>query len=224
MFAGTDRAWAANSVSRLEELDTKTYTVSYKGKAHDAGYRDYLSTSAITKKPTQVKSSNPGVATASVVKKDGVGPNGKAIYYLRVTLKKAGTTKLTFRHNGTNYALNYVVTAYANPLASLKIGSKDYASYLNLGKLGKLCDIGSSSSVPVKGFTGKLVAKPKAGWAVTRIEVQSGGTQTEVANGGKVSGAPVLTFYFKHKATGQFEGIGLVASKAPSLKAARVAL
>ena len=221
LFAGAGQAWAV-SYSTFGAFGGKACTVSYKGKAHDLGYRVYVPTEAQGEKPTNIKSSNAAVATAKAVKFQAAAGS---VYHLRVTLKKAGTTKLTFKHNGKSYAVKYVVKSYTNPLSTFKVGSKDYASYFNPKKLGKGCDTSSTSSVAVEGFSGKASVKAKSGWKINYMSMHSnviamGGFK----NGDKLDNMGQLDISLTNKKTGQVQFLYLIASKAGQLQAASVRL
>ena len=221
LFAGAGQAWAV-SYSSFDTLGGKACTVSYKGKAHDLGYRMYVPTEAWGEKATNIKSSNSAVATAKAVKAQAAAGS---VYHLRVTLKKAGTTKLTFKHNGKSYAVKYVVKSYTNPLSTLKVGPKDYASYFNLKNLGKGCDTSSTSNVAVEGFSGKASIKAKSGWKINFMTMHSnviamGGFK----NGDKLDNVGQLDISLTNKKTGQVEFLYLMASKAGQLQAASARL
>lgn len=207
---GVNRAWAGGDDS-LDVLSAKTYTLSYKGKAHDTGHRDYFPTEAMDKKITSVKSSKKAIATAKACKM--MQCDGSAVYYLRVTLKKAGTTKISFKHNGKSYAVRYRVKKYANPLGSLKVGSRDFVSYCNLGKLDGNCSYASNANVPVSAFSGKVRVKVKSGWKINQIIVYPKNSGSKVIkNGRKVKDAWQLGVLLENKKTGQVENLYLSAS------------
>lgn len=213
---GARQAWAGGNPD-LESLKDKTFTLSYKGKTHDMGYRDYYSSEAGYSKITKVKSSNAKVATAKARKMKSY--DGKTVYYLRVTLKKAGTTKLSFKHDGKKYVATYKVKNFVNPLKSLKVGSKDYVSYCDRKKLGRYCYYASETDVPVKAFSGKVVAKAKSGWEIDSIITYPQGPLKVIKNGGKAKNAGQLGILLTNMKTGQFEGFYLKASASKQLRA-----
>ena len=225
-LASAERAWAGGNPG-LDALMDKPFTLSYKGKAHDMGYRDYYAASATGGKITQVKSSNKAVAAAKVMKqkmKDYQTGKTKTIYYLRVMLKKAGTTMLSFTHNGRSYSSTYTVKKYVNPLSSLKVGSRNFASYANPSKLGKYCYYASTVNVPVKSFSGKVKVAAKSGWKIDQILAYPEGAPYKVIkNGGKVKDARQIGVMLTHKKTGQWEAIYMTASRSASNSAVRTA-
>lgn len=218
---GVGKAWAGGN-PMLENLGKKTFTLSYKGKAHDLGYRDFYSGKVAGKKITDVKSSNKKVATAKVLEQSY---DGNTNYYLRVTMKKAGTTKISFKHNGKKYATKFVVKKYSNPISSLKVGSTEYASYCDPGKLGTSCYYASPTNVPVKAFAGKVSVKPKSGWKVTSILTYPKDVgYKEIKNGGTTKSTEMLGVLLENNKTGQFEGFYLNAAKASQLRATAMSL
>ncbi len=166
---GASQAWAGAQPSspRLEDLGGKTYTVSLKTAAQykDNGLRQYQS----VKKPyvaiSDANSSNTSVATTWVDSYD-IG-DGKTIYVLKVQIKKTGKTKITYTFAGKKHTVTYIVKKYTNPLKSLKVGKKNYASLMNPKAIAHGGDTASAASLN-DPFTGKITIKLKKGWKIKK--------------------------------------------------------
>lgn len=185
---GASKAWAGGQPDspRLEDLTHKTYTISYKGKGVDSGYRQYQSVKAYSKKISNAKSSDTSVATVEV---QAFKANGKRFYVLGVYVKKTGTTNISFKWGSKAYTVKYKVVPYANPVKSIKIGSKDFTKKF----APKALTWGSDSvmaGTSANSYSGKVVIKPAKGWTVKRIWCWKNASSTSpkfVKNGAKVS-------------------------------------
>lgn len=118
------------------------------------GFGDY----GVDYKITGLKSSNKKVIAVS-----SKYSNGATSIYINV--KKAGKATVSFKakvgNKTYNYKCKFVVTNYANPLKSIKIGKVNYTS--KFSKRGHLYLPGK------KNISGKLVIKPKKDWKITDL-------------------------------------------------------
>lgn len=71
----------------------------------------------VPSKVKALKSSKKSVATVTQSKD---GTNG---YYIRMNLKKAGTTTVSFKYKSKTYKTKVIVKKYVNPVSSIKIGN-----------------------------------------------------------------------------------------------------
>jgi len=100
-----------------------------------------------TKKITNAKSSNTKVATVKILKQ------GKYTT-LRVIMKKAGKTKITYKLGGKKKSATLYVKKYKNPVKQFKVGSTDYASKFDKARY-------AYSDTKLKGV---VKITPAAGW------------------------------------------------------------
>ena len=178
-------ALAAGDINLDSTKSGCTYTVIYYPDKADAGMDVWNMYSGKHKAVTSVKSSNKKVAT---VKLD----QGKKSFSL--TVKKAGKTKITYKYKGKKFAIVFKAVKYRNPVASLKVGKKQYASAFSKRPIS---DLGLSG--------GKLVVKAASGWTFMSAvagDFRTGATM-RIGNGKKVSAdADYIDIAMKHKKTG----------------------
>ena len=129
---------------RISVGDFKGTTTTELGRYESYNY--YAKKGTVKK----VKSSNKKVATASV--------KGN---YLVVKPKGVGTATISFKYKGKSRKAKIKVYAYENPAALFKVGSQDYTSYYNDGRMMN------------GNATGKVQIKPAAGWKIKGIETVS---------------------------------------------------
>ena len=188
---GASQAWAGAQpeTPRLENLTAKSsYVVSFKDKGIDYGYRQYQSIKVPGRKISNVKSSNPKVATIQL---DHHVYSGTHVYSINVTIKKAGTTKLSFKWGGKKYNIKYIVKKYTNPVKAFKIGSKDFASRFApkaLTHAGMYVSMGSKAT----SYNGKVQIQPAKGWKISKIWYWGNNKLRFIKNGGTVSKAQTL--------------------------------
>lgn len=117
---------------------------------------------------SKVKLSNSKVLKVKVEK------FGDAHHYLVLTTKKAGTSEISLdaKVNGKTHKIKCVVKVikYKNPLKSLKIGSKNYASKF------KNSESPTWSSSGTDKIKGKLNIVPNKGWKISKIVVRNTST------------------------------------------------
>ena len=181
---GSSPALAKDDINIAKMKTTVTYSFIYYAASQDADM-DVWQLYTKSGKVTNVKSSNKAVATAKATK------NKKKI---NLTLKKAGTTKLTFKCKGKSYNVKVVVAKYLKPVKSLKVGGTEYASSLQRRPL---------STVPLT--SGKLSVQANSGWKFVSASYYSNTTETvkKVANGKRVpKSADYLYVNMRHKKTG----------------------
>ncbi|MDO4400691.1 MAG: hypothetical protein Q4D27_07075 [Coriobacteriia bacterium] len=185
---GAGSAWAGTSeYSSLVTDHAKhtTFKVLYHKGAVGAQSNEYEFYEERGKVIKNLKTSNKKVA--------------KVKYYdsrhaFKVTIKKAGTAKVTFKYRGKKYCFKFVAKTYTNPFKTLTIGSTSYRS------LFKYTDDGFMEA----NLSGALKAKASKYWTIKWIEVafENGATQ-RVGNGDYLSGdIECLTFKLKNKKTG----------------------
>ena len=196
LSVGAGKAWAGAQPGDLAIENLKgTVVVSLKSKAEypDGGYRQYQSSKNPNKAISAAKSSNKKVAT---VKANKSTYNGSTYYWLTVQIKKAGTTKITYKFGGKKYSVKYKVKNYVNPLKKLKIGSKNYASKFNPKALSSGSDLAVASvgSMP----KGKVSIKLKSGWKFVKGWYWKNNTMKYFKNGGKIpSGCQAIYLWVK---------------------------
>ena len=203
---GTGKAWAGSTPS-IEDLRVKTYTLSYKGIDLDVGYRSFSSTKAPKKAITKAKSSNKKVATVKVGKSGGM-------YYLRVNLKAAGKSKISFTHNGKKYACTFVVKNYVNPVKSLMIGESDYAVLFDLDRMKYRSGFGIEADVLLRNLNGKVSVKPAGGWKVGKVvsvTYKNKKPMKTIKNGATVKDANSVQVQMVNKKTKAIEWLNLYA-------------
>ena len=122
-----------------------------------------------------------------------------------VTLKKTGTTKISYVHAGKKHTVKYIVKKYVNPIKSLTVGGKNYASCFAASKLKGSATGAFQAATNASAFTGKLKVTPKAGWKVTGIYRSTSSGMAKVKNGSTVKKETFLQIELKNKKTGQVE-------------------
>lgn len=166
LFSGVGEAWA--NPRDIASLKGTVKVSMYKtGKTYIT--YGYAGNSAIK----SAKSSNKKVAT---VKAD----NSSLKYgysQLAVSLKKAGSTKLTFKYKGKKHVVKYKVYKYKNPVKTFKVGTKNYASGFR----------STPDCSPARVVYGKVKVKPASGWKLKGISacLEKGGVKA-VKNGYKI--------------------------------------
>ena len=164
--AGVGQAWAGGTPPiTLDDMAKKSFATSFKGTKSATGYRSYSSMKSPHKKVSNAKSSNKKVATVAA---DSFTAGGKTYYSLSVTIKKRGTTTISFKWGKKNYKVKYMVKKYANPVKAFKVGGKDYAKLFAPSKQTYDSDAASGAAAASK-FTGKLQITPAKGWKVRGI-------------------------------------------------------
>ena len=115
LMMGAGTAWAGGGKDIAKFKGKVVTTIVHKGDPE--AYGDYKG----GKKVTAVKSSNKKVATVKIV-------DGGSYNYILITKKKAGTTKITYKLAGKTKTVTFKVYKWKNPVKTLKLGSKNYAS------------------------------------------------------------------------------------------------
>ena len=188
MGARTAYAGGANDITTFKG---KT-TVVFLQKNQMLAYSDMKS----GKKLTSAKSSNKKVATIKAMKADG------GYTYLLLTMKKAGTTKITYKLAGKKKTVTLKVVKWKKPVKSFKIGSTNYASKYK-----------KSSFFQTKTDIGGQTVKVKAarGWKVKKISYYAGGDSLKkIKNGKKLpSGTTYVCVDLKNKKTNAVETVAL---------------
>lgn len=157
---------------------------------------------------TKCKSSNKQVATVKVTKyapEDHGGYTIPGYYTLSVTLKKAGTTKITYYYKGKKHTATFKVQKYVNPIKSFKLGSKEYKKCFNAKNLFMNPRVGYPTTLSTGKIQGKLKITPASGWKINRIYYGSEQTNNveRIKNGATVS--KNFTVEMKNKKTGFIE-------------------
>ena len=232
LSSSVETAWAGGG-SALEDIYSGTVKTTVVKNPPNAYLNSiyYYSQKNASQKPTAVKSSNPSVVSAKVqtIKGYSSGSYTSPDYYpLVVTVKKAGTATLAFKHAGKVHKVKFIVTNYENPVKSLKVGSKEYADSLNVKSLVARSNSMMYSTTAQTNATGKVVVKPKSGWKLCSLA--SG--LTKLKNGTSKTSAWNLDVALKNTKTGVIEQFHLQQpiptyvsqGTGSSLKAASVAL
>ena len=229
MAVSTETAWAGGGTS-LESIYSGTVQTAYVKGASNSPCNNiyYYSLENSGKKPSNVKSSNSSVLTAEVMTTGGQTYGSYKVpksYPLVVHLKKAGTATLTFKHAGKSHKVKFVVKNYENPVKSLKVGKKNYASLFNVKNItmrsrADLYPVNTKSNPK-----GKVSVKAKKGWKL--VSLKSG--ITTLKNGKSKANLNQLDLEFLNKKTKVVESFHVQMpyrqmSADSSLKAASVAL
>ncbi|MBQ8527073.1 MAG: hypothetical protein IJ429_01245 [Lachnospiraceae bacterium] len=188
------------------------YRTSKSGTSNTSIYISNLKKSATIKK-SSVKSSDKKVATINYLNKDTYNStynykyyngskdntykNSYANYYISLSLKKAGTSTISYKLDGKTYKTKVTVKNYTNPLKSVKISG---ISGNLAGKLKKQNSAKAKLKKSPKNATVKLTANKN--WKITGVSLstvkkikQDGGTSYSTQeqysyyayNGGKSS-------------------------------------
>ncbi len=132
---------------KAEAAETAIVYFAPNGNTASKQYKLYF-----TSKISNPKSSNKNVATASVKKE-------KDAWVLTVSLKKAGTTAISYTYTGSGYTnkIKLTVKKYTSPVESLKIGKTTLTSkYKN------------SYQITGSALNGKISVKTKNGWKLNK--------------------------------------------------------
>lgn len=130
---------------KAEAAETEITYFAPNGNSASKQYKLYVSS-----KISNPKSSNKSVATASIKKE-------KDVWVLTVSLKKTGTTTISYSGTGYTRKIKLTVKKYTSPVQSLKIGkttltSKYKNSYQSTGS----------------ALNGKISVKTKNGWKLNK--------------------------------------------------------
>lgn len=154
--------------------DVPTIKKIYKGTVYEAlqpkasGTEVILSYVVPSGKVTKIKTSNKKVLTASF---ESFGSER----YLTVTGKKAGKAKLTYVYKGKKHKVTFVFKAWKNPVKSLKVGSKEYASELKTRNI-----------FPALALGKRLTVVPAKGWSIKSIQYSKSGKVYDLKNKAKI--------------------------------------
>ena len=167
MSLGAGRAYAGAVWFDVKEIDGKTVGLSYD--PHDDWWSKYAFEAK--KKVTNVKSSNPKVASVTF----------KGNNFFSIHAKKAGKTKITYKIGGRSHKATIIVKKYANPFKAISVGGKSC-----LKGFKREC-VSSTKSLDYYGhITGKVKVVPAKNWKVKAINAYNGATPTKIKNGAKV--------------------------------------
>ena len=125
---------------------------------------------------TKYKITNLKSSKSSVV--DAEASSSSTGTFIRFSVKKKGTARITFKVKAGaktySYKCKVTVWPYSNPVKTLKIGNRDYASKF---KTGRYYTIG-------KKFSGKIKLGLKAGWTLQTIRTYNpqGGANMKTYN------------------------------------------
>ena len=162
-------AWAdSGDALAVDALPGKHFYCIVNGNKPTITYADYDGGGTISK----AKSSNTKVVSLKLEKRKGYKQN-----FLTLCVKKPGTATVTYRLKGKQYTAKIVARKYSNPLKSLKIGGKEYASKFK----GSV-----SANVNSEKLFGKVKVKPASGWKLKAIQLSAGGPFKKVPNGGTI--------------------------------------
>ena len=117
-------------------------------------------------------------------------------YYVHIEPKKPGKASVSFNYKWkgktTKYNFTFVIKKYVCPVASFKIGSKEYASAFKTDFKKNV----------TKTVSGKVSVKAKKGWKLLDIGYWTNSKYKEIKNGAKVKvskGALVQVTFTKGK-------------------------
>ena len=89
--------------------------------------------------------------------------------FLGLTFKKAGTATVSYKWKGTTHTVKFKVYAYANPLKSFKVGSKQFVSKFKKSAVGYYGPY----------YGGKVVVSSAKNWTIKKIlTLGEAGTKT----------------------------------------------
>lgn len=140
---------------------SKTY-IHYRSKSQSDN-TNYFTTSKLplTATNVKVKSSNPDVAAVRVNKRSS---NGR-YYEFSIISKKSGKTELNLSakvgKKDTEIRIKTVIVNYKNPVASLKIGDRDYSPRFSSGE--------TIDKDIIRAGTVKVSCTPQRGWKIDEI-------------------------------------------------------
>ncbi len=127
---------------------------------------------------------------------------------------KAGTSKVTYKYKGKKYTATIVVKNWANPVKTLTVGGKNYASKFTSKAVKKRGEF--AYMIDVAKLNGTVKVKPASGWKLQSIKYGKfdrwGGwfEYRTIKNGSKVSKAQRgdrLVITLKNTKTGGCERI-----------------
>lgn len=167
LAAGTAYA----SKKGLEYLDMQGNVEPFKGTVKTYIYKGQESPtifcmdqeSQSTKKISRVKSSNKKVATAKL---ETSKYEGKKRYLITISIKKTGTTKISYKFDGKKYKVTLKVYKYKNPVDTFAVGKTEVAKKFATTPYFK----DSKTALPT---TGKINIKAKKCWKVKTIGIYS---------------------------------------------------
>ena len=137
--------------------------------------------------PTKVKLSNKKVARIVMDEEAG---------RLEVEAKKPGKTTLTYKFKGKKHKVKIRIYKYRNPVASFKVGGKQYKSRYNKKQI---IDFGTKRiTLPA----GKVKVVPAKNWKLKTIDFTWAGAGKTIKNGGKMpKNAEYMTVTLRNKKT-----------------------
>lgn len=158
----------AGDVEIVNTLKSKTVKISYlSGKPAHNKIEYYC----FDKKVSNVKSSKKSVATAKLKytpPKTQYGFTEPAYYRIVVQLKKAGTTKISFKLGSKKYTTTLKVFKYSSPIKSIKIAGKEYSKLFAAKKLARGIQ-SYGAMTPTATIKGKVKVVAAKGWKLNKI-------------------------------------------------------
>ena len=121
------------------------------------GTAQYIYNPTTNGKVTQLKSSNPKVATVSKLKHDKNS--------IIIAPKKAGKAKITFKYAGKKFTSTVIVVEHENPFKSIKIGKKNITKYFNVSDHYAM-------NKQTKALKGKINIKLNKDWKIEYINIR----------------------------------------------------
>lgn len=170
----------------IKDLSKKSYsTVLMKGKENNTLLFYSDGDRAISK----AKSSNKKVATVAVERQKPINTefeHFEGYYCLKLTLKKTGTTKISYVYKGKKYSTTLKVNKYTNPFKTLTINGKSYKSGFDYKKASRseLNDFYSVFSD--LNFKGKVKVKAAKNWKLEKIYSGYMENGKKMKNGGSI--------------------------------------
>ena len=151
-------AWADDAVENINQFKGTVSVFKYARAVGNEIIYEWKGKTTATRKGivSDVESSNPKVASASVVEDF----NGR-MRWLAITVKNTGKSTVTYKLDGKKRTVNLRVQSYQNPVKSFKIDSKEYSSRFKKINIDYLA---------LKSAAGKIVkVKAANGWKIKSL-------------------------------------------------------
>ncbi len=132
------------SVATLYYLEKNAYTSSYKTEYFEKGLTDYSNS------------------------------DSEYYYYIGLKLKKAGSSKISFKIGSKSYSSTVKVYDYTNPVKQIKVGTTTVA-----GSKFKSANVYGAKNAK-KLSNAKVTVSANDGWKITRVEVEDKTTYEEL--------------------------------------------
>ena len=183
------QAVPANAKVPVPGIDSNFYVPIYNSNLHRSKML-YITNSSEGKAITGLKNSNPNVLSVDQTFSSG----------LYISVKKAGTSTITFKYGGKKLKTTVTVFNWKNPCSSFKVGNKEFKSKFNKSN-------GYNLNNQKKQWKTTVNIKAKSGWKLSKIQYVYNGVKTTVKNKSSITfkgnntGSSIIAF-FKQPKTG----------------------